>query len=165
MKKIFKKSNVFSFILGAIIFGGIVGVSAYTILASDIGYTPSDNSWQVNNVKDAIDELYSKSNTINFNELYTLNASGPQDFSYTFSENDKNVLIILFSIRDKTLNESDSTILLPNDALKIYDMATEEGFNGRTGSTHTVAYFIKNPSNTVSGRISYRGSAKIIEIN
>jgi len=170
MKKIIK-NPIFTFILGALIFGGIVGVSAYAIFANDIGYTPKDTTWKksngedITNVKDAIDELYSKSNTINFNELYTLNASGPQDFSYTFSENDKNVLIILFSIRDKTMNESDSTILLPNDALKIYDMATEEGFNGRTGSTHTVAYFIKNPSNTVSGRISYRGSAKIIEIN
>jgi len=66
MKKLFKKSNIFSFILGAIIFGGIVGVSAYTILANDIGYTPSDSTWKksngddITNVKDAIDELYIK---------------------------------------------------------------------------------------------------------
>ena len=66
MKKIFKKSNIFSFLLGAIIFGGIVGVSAYTILANDIGYTPKDSTWKksngedITNVKDAIDELYIK---------------------------------------------------------------------------------------------------------
>lgn len=66
MKKIFK-NPIFTFILGAIIFGGIVGVSAYTIFANDIGYTPKDSTWKksngedITNVKDAIDELYSKS--------------------------------------------------------------------------------------------------------
>ena len=68
MKRIIK-NPIFTFILGALIFGGIVGVSAYTILANDIGYTPSDSTWKksngedITNVKDAIDELYGKSNT------------------------------------------------------------------------------------------------------
>ena len=44
MKKIFKKSNIFSFLLGAIIFSGITSVAAYNILASDIGYTPKEIS-------------------------------------------------------------------------------------------------------------------------
>ena len=67
MKRIIK-SRVFAFILGAVIFGGIVGVSAYSIFANDIGYTPSDSTWKksngedITNVKDAIDELYSKAN-------------------------------------------------------------------------------------------------------
>ena len=66
MKKIFK-SRIFAFILGAILFGGIGVVSAYTILANDIGYTPKDTTWKksngedITNVKDAIDELYIKS--------------------------------------------------------------------------------------------------------
>ncbi len=60
------KSRIFAFILGAVIFGGIVGVSAYTIFANDIGYTPKDSTWKksngedITNVKDAIDELYIK---------------------------------------------------------------------------------------------------------
>ena len=68
MKKIIK-NPIFTFILGALIFGGIVGVSAYTIFANDIGYTPKDSTWKksngedITNVKDAIDELYSKANT------------------------------------------------------------------------------------------------------
>jgi hypothetical protein len=61
MKKIIK-NPIFTFILGALIFGGIVGVSAYTIFANDIGYTPKDSSWEVDNVKDAIDDLYTKKN-------------------------------------------------------------------------------------------------------
>ena len=63
MKKIFK-SRVFAFILGAILFGSIGVVSAYTILANDIGYTPSNTTWEVSNVKDAIDDLYSKNISI-----------------------------------------------------------------------------------------------------
>ncbi len=55
------KSRIFSFILGAVIFGGIVGVSAYSILASDIEYTPQDATWEVDNVSDALNELYIKS--------------------------------------------------------------------------------------------------------
>ena len=68
MKKIFRKSNIFSFLLGAILFGGIGVVSAYTILANNIGYTPKDTTWKktngedITNVKDAIDDLYDKTN-------------------------------------------------------------------------------------------------------
>ena len=63
MKKIFKKSNIFSFLLGTIIFTGITSVAAYTIFANDIGYTPKDTTWKVDNVKDAIDDLYTNANT------------------------------------------------------------------------------------------------------
>lgn len=68
MKKIFRKSNIFSFLLGAVMFGGITVVSAYTIFANDIEYTPKDTAWKksdgtdITNVKEAIDELYIKSN-------------------------------------------------------------------------------------------------------
>ena len=60
MKKIFKKSNILSFVLGAIIFSGITSVAAYTLFANDIGFNPRDNNWHVDNVKDAIDDLYDK---------------------------------------------------------------------------------------------------------
>ena len=62
------KKYIIGFILGALIFGGIVGVSAYTLFANDIGYTPKYSSWKksngedITNVKDAIDELYTKAN-------------------------------------------------------------------------------------------------------
>ena len=62
MKKIFKKSNIFSFLLGALIFGGITGVVAATILSKDVSYSPKDTTWKVDNVKDAIDDLYDKTN-------------------------------------------------------------------------------------------------------
>lgn len=68
MKKLFKRSNIFSFLLGALIFTGITSVAAYSIFANDIGYTPKDTTWKksngedITNVEDAINELYTKSN-------------------------------------------------------------------------------------------------------
>lgn len=68
-----KKSNVISFLLGAIIFGSVGVVSAYSLLAKDIGYNPKDNAWKkangdnITNVKEAIDELYSLNGGSSFN--------------------------------------------------------------------------------------------------
>lgn len=59
MKKILN-SKIFYFILGSIIFGGIGVAGAYTLLASDTGYTPRDINWEVNNTQDAIDDLYDR---------------------------------------------------------------------------------------------------------
>ena len=59
--KIFK-SRIFAFILGAIIFGGIGVYAGGLINSSDVNYSPSDNNWNVSNVKDALDNIYSKLN-------------------------------------------------------------------------------------------------------
>lgn len=59
------KKYIIGFVIGSLLFGGIGIVSAYTLLAKDISYTPSwnkENGESINNVKDAIDELYDKSN-------------------------------------------------------------------------------------------------------
>ena len=102
MKKIIK-SRVFAFVLGAIIFSGITGVAAYTIFASDIGYTPKDTAWEVDNVKDAIDELYEKKTTLNliYSDLPT-------------------------SAYDATITRT--TNLNPGKYLLIVTMASSEGF-------------------------------------
>ena len=71
MKKIFQKSNILSFIVGALLFGCIGTVAAYNLLAKDVKYTPSDSTWEVDNVKDAIDELYIKSNKEILNRFTT----------------------------------------------------------------------------------------------
>ena len=69
MKKIFK-NPIFTFILGAVLFSGITAVSAYTILANDIGYTPKDSTWKksngedITNVGEAIDGLYEKTSLL-----------------------------------------------------------------------------------------------------
>ena len=91
MKKIFK-SRMFAFILGAVIFGGIVGVSAYTILANDVGYTPKDTTWKksngedITNVKDAIDELYIKKQLSSVSLAGKESITGNTTMTYTFQE-------------------------------------------------------------------------------
>lgn len=57
MKKAIK-NPIFIFILSAIIFGSMGVVISATILAKDVSYTPSNTNWKVDNVGDAIDELY-----------------------------------------------------------------------------------------------------------
>ena len=63
-----KKSLVIGVLVGGIVFGSI-GVAAATYFsASQVSYSPSDTSWNVSDVKGALDDLYinvnSNSNTI-----------------------------------------------------------------------------------------------------
>lgn len=60
MKKFIKNNKGFvkGFIFGSVLFVGIATLVAYT--ASEITYTPSDSSWNVSYVKDALDDLYEK---------------------------------------------------------------------------------------------------------
>ena len=68
MKKLIK-NNLLGFILGGLIFGGIVYASSY--LATDISYTPTDTSWEVSNVNEAINSLYN-----NVTELENIKSVG-----------------------------------------------------------------------------------------
>ena len=51
------KKFILGFIIGGIVLGTIGSVVAYNYNAKDIGYTPSDSNWNVNNVSDAINDL------------------------------------------------------------------------------------------------------------
>ena len=75
MKKIVKKINILSFILGAIIFGSISLVSAYTLFASSTDFTPTDANWDAENVQSAIDDLYLKCNKKLNVQKYSFNDS------------------------------------------------------------------------------------------
>ena len=52
-----KKGIIIGIIVGVLITSG-VGVVAYSYNAKDVGYTPKDTTWKVNNVKEAIDYVY-----------------------------------------------------------------------------------------------------------
>ena len=56
MKKIYK-SRLFFFILGVLVMVTST-VFAYSYFAQDIGFTPTDTNWTVDNTKDALDDLY-----------------------------------------------------------------------------------------------------------
>ena len=42
---------------------GTIGVVAYKAAAKDITFTPSNENWQVDNVEDAVNDLYNKNNS------------------------------------------------------------------------------------------------------
>lgn len=95
MKRIIK-NPIFTFILGTLIFGSIGVVSAYTIFANDIGYTPKDSTWKksngedITNVGDAIDELYNKasnsSSNIDILEFHSSRTSASSSASVTITD-------------------------------------------------------------------------------
>ena len=68
MKKIFKSKTII-FILSVIIFSGFGTAFAYSLLAPDVGFTPRDEKWEVDNVKDALDDLRDKLNNVEFVDL------------------------------------------------------------------------------------------------
>lgn len=80
MKKVLK-SRIFAFILGAIIFSGITSVAAYSIFANDIGYTPKDSTWEVNNIQDAVDDLFNRVNITRFVDLTSNTSYSNQCFT------------------------------------------------------------------------------------
>ena len=51
-----KNNTIFGFILGGIIFGSVVYAASY--YAKDVMYDPTDESWEVNNVNNALNDLY-----------------------------------------------------------------------------------------------------------
>ena len=59
MKKIFE-SKLFCFVLGAIIFSGITVYASTTYLSNQVSFTPTNSVWNVNNVEDALNILYDR---------------------------------------------------------------------------------------------------------
>ena len=57
MKKIFK-SRIFCFLLGVVLSCGITTALAFAYLAPDVGFTPKDDKWEVDDVKEALDSLH-----------------------------------------------------------------------------------------------------------
>ena len=82
------KKIIIGIILGGILFGS--GVYAASYLASDISYTPSDTSWEVSNVNDALDDLYK---IINENSIISDELVDHTETVVTLEE-DKSIIIV-----------------------------------------------------------------------
>lgn len=57
MKK-FMKNNILGFLLGGIIFGGISVGATILYNSNEVSYIPNDSSFDVSNVKEALDQLH-----------------------------------------------------------------------------------------------------------
>ena len=100
MKKIFDKKILFSFVLGILVCGGIVyGVNTYE--SETIQYSPTDSSWTVNNVSDALNDLY-----LNKNMEMIKNSSATSNTSITIPDGVSNGYLIVSVITTMSSNIS-----------------------------------------------------------
>ena len=170
MKKIFK-SRVFAFVLGALLFGSIGVVSAYTILANDIGYTPSDTTWEVDNVKDAIDELYIKKQLSSVSLAGKESITGNTTMTYTFQEDIELGLVIVSAsnnINDTSYYTATIQSLssgnyssLDNSTSSFY--LDEKTLGGHRSQVYVIEGVKKDAILTVATR--YAGLVQILKIN
>ena len=73
---------IIAFILGGIFFGAFSVYATIMIVSSNVSYLPRDNEWNVENVEDALDELYDMAR----NYTGTINFEGISfDYDYTGS--------------------------------------------------------------------------------
>ena len=154
MKKILNKINIFSFILGAIIFGGIVGVSAYTIFANDVGYTPTDENWKkadgsnITNVKEAIDELYTRTNNNKSIDLTTKTIATENGNCYTLKKTEafieENILFIRIKA-DKVVEDCNSTYAVDISDLELSTISYKNSFD----LSNSINYHFYNTNTTI----------------
>lgn len=78
------KKFILGIVIGGIVFGTIGSVVAYNYNAKDIGYTPSDNTWEVNNVGDALKDLKDQKDE---NKTYSFIDKGIEDFQGSRTQN------------------------------------------------------------------------------
>ena len=83
--KIFVKNNLFGFLLGFLLCSGIV-YAATLYNASDITYKPTDASWEVSNVSEALNVLKNKLDDARGIENMTLVTTLSESAGYTFAE-------------------------------------------------------------------------------
>lgn len=165
MKKIFK-SRLFTFVLGAIIFSGITAVSAYTIFANDIGYTPKDTTWKksngedITNVKDAIDDLYDKVNNPRFINV----ANGNQVFSSGSSPFKMNLTIVDNSML--TNNNNIMTIKSSGKYAFIYSIGSNASPDSGCSYTGWLKIYVNNELKiSKSAACDYNVNINTFELN
>lgn len=62
MEKIINKNIIIGFVIGIIVMSGVGVVAATMYYSNQISYTPTDTSWNVDNVETALNELYDEIN-------------------------------------------------------------------------------------------------------
>lgn len=85
MKRVFK-NPIIMFILGALTFGGMGTIFAYSIISSNVGFTPKDTSWNVDNAEDALNYLYNNSLKFEVDNKYFASYYGTESATKTISK-------------------------------------------------------------------------------
>ena len=112
MKRFLEKNKkIILGILIGILFSGVGVYAATTYLASDVTYTPSNKDWNVDNVKNALDDLYSKNDdTISFGTPIQSSSQGPRIATRTTSITlNKGKYIVSAIISGSSMNSSSAS--------------------------------------------------------
>lgn len=110
------KKIIFGIITGMILCGGLVYAASY--LASDVTYKPDDETWNVSNVKDALDSLYENAASNNgAMSAKKYSNTGTTSQTTTFEEtvtSSKKMMIILQTISSNATGESSAVSVTVN---------------------------------------------------
>ena len=170
MKKIIK-NPIFTFIIGLVLAGSVVGVVAYNYNAKDIGYTPSDSSWEVNNVEEALKDLKANHSASNISLIYSKTHTMNGSSTYTFNKNIKLGMVLISSSNNTTDSSyyvAEITSLTSGQYVNIDNstISYTETSNGHHFGHRTHAYLIKNVSKdaVLEYNVRYASIIQIFEI-
>jgi len=159
--KIFKNS-LFAFILGAVIFGSITAYATYKISSSDISFIPTNESWKVDNVGSAINDLYTNQNEtiVNYEKTITSQNTKISNYESTINQKDSTISNLnsqITSLKNELSNNSTNKSL---DNFTILDKTKIARTSAEIPSGVNKAYVLySNPTNnkglnlTISGDI------------
>ena len=150
MKKFINKNLLLGFLLGSLICS-FINVIAFSVIAENVGYTSKDDNWTVNNVQDAIDDLYDiklKYNQllIDYNAIYEelrelkgLNKHNNEESTQSY--------VSFVDHLDESVSKFGSASLYLNNTDKSYSSSDNYQLNG----DFTIDYWIFENSNNSSG--------------
>ena len=125
---------VFSFILGGIVTGSVV----YAVSSQSIGFTPTDNTWEVETVEDALNDLYTRSQALSKPELIWTNPAPTAAFAAQTIELDLSEYDYLIIIPKLT----NSSNIVPQTSVLVKIPSGTEGYSmSSTGTTAWVRKF------------------------
>ena len=93
------KKLIIGFILGGLIFGS-VGIYAASYYAKDVSYEPTDASWEVTNVSDALDHLYKNARNVQIGNLHAKLSGASIQKTINFDKPFTNVPTVAISRND-----------------------------------------------------------------
>lgn len=113
MKKV---SKIFYFLLGLGIFSGIGVYAATTLLSKDVAFTPQNTSWQASNVKEAIDNLYEKTESSNLPKAFAFTWCCSANYNSTIYINKRAWSYVTFS---NSSGSSSYRLVFSDDSLNV----------------------------------------------
>jgi len=150
------KKIIFGIVIGIILCSGIVyGVNLYK--SEDIQYQPSDAGWEVSNVSDALNDLYSNSSS----ETVLIASSKSKPFNYTVKSG-RYLIVAVGGLCKSSDNNMASHTLTIDGIVTSWDYVSEQKNNAASGSyfarTNTAYKMVE-----VNSTINITSNASIVD--